>query len=81
MSSCVEFPPFIYSKITIPEYIEQVIKEKDVKTEIIALVDFINDLAKYPFDDGETNFLYITACCKAIRGLMHFGIPPLTDRH
>lgn len=82
MSSDPEFPPFIYEKMTISEYIEQVVKEKstlEIKEEIEALVDFIADVAKYPFDDAETTFLYINDCCKAIRGLMRYGIPPLAD--
>lgn len=71
MSSCPEFPPFIYDTITVADYVEQVISEKqDVKEEILAIVEFIRDLAKNPFEDGEQTFLYISACCKAIRGLM-----------
>lgn len=70
MTESPEFPPFIYGNITIHEYIEYVIKEKDVKQQIEFLLEFINDIAKYPFEDGERNFIYINACCKAIRGLM-----------
>ena len=70
----IEFPEFIYGDVSISEYIEKVITEKrDIKDEIIALVDFIADIAKYPFEDGEQTFLYINACCKAIRGLMRYG--------
>jgi hypothetical protein len=75
--SAPEFPPFIYENITIPEYVEQIVKEKsiaEVKDEIEALVDFIADVAQYPFEDGKQTFLYINACCKAIRGLMRNGI-------
>ena len=65
-----EFPPFIYGTMTIRQYVTQVIEEKkDVKCEIIALVDFISKTAQFPFDDNEQTFLYINACCKAIRGL------------
>jgi len=79
--SAPEFPPFIYENTTIPEYIQQIVKEKsipEIKDEIEALIDFIADIAQYPFEDGEQTFLCINACCKAIRGLMRNGIPPQT---
>lgn len=73
MSTQDIWPEFIYGDKEIHEYLELVVEEKrDLHREIVALVDFIRDIAKYPFDDSRQTFLYINACCKAIRGLMSF---------
>lgn len=77
-----EWPPFIYDNVTMSEYIEQVVTEKsipEIKQQIEFLVDFIQKQVQYPFEDRELTFLYVNACCKAIRGLMRYGIPPLTE--
>jgi hypothetical protein len=67
------WPEFIYGEKTVEQYLKLVIQEKrDLHREIVALVDFIRDIAKFPLQDSQQTFLYINACCKAIRGLMSF---------
>lgn len=64
------WPEFLYGGLTLDRYIELVTTTRDTKREVLALVDLIQDITKYPYPASEEQFQYITMICRAIRGLV-----------
>jgi len=65
------WPEFLYGGLSIAEYVRLVLSEdRGIKREVIALVDLIRDLAKYPYPTPEEQFQRISLICRAIRALL-----------
>ena len=63
-------PEFLYGGLSIAEYVQLVLETREIKREVIALVDLIRDLAKYPYPTPEEQFQRISLICRAIRALL-----------
>lgn len=67
-----DWPEFLYSSLTLEEYIDLVRREnRNTKDEIAALVRLIRDIAKYPYETSEETFKRLALLCDAIQMLLH----------
>lgn len=63
-------PEFLYGGLSVAEYVQLVSETRDVKSEVVSLVDLIRDLAKYPLPTPEEQFQRISLVCRAMRALL-----------
>lgn len=63
-------PEFLYGGMSIAEYVQHVLAERDVKSELRSLVDLIRDIAKFPHETPEQTFQSINQICRAMRALL-----------
>ncbi len=73
------WPEFLYRGLSIPEYVGLVVQEnRNIKSEISALVDLVRDTAMYWNESADIQSRHITVICKAIQALLtlteNFGL-------
>lgn len=65
------WPEFLYSSLTLEEYVDLVRREKrNTKDEIAALVQLIRDIAKYPYETSEETFKRLALLCDAVQMIL-----------
>lgn len=64
------WPEFLYGGLTIADYVQKVLSERDVKSELQSLVDLIRDIAKFPHETPDQTFQHINQICRAMRALL-----------
>jgi hypothetical protein len=64
------WPEFLYGGMTIAEYVRHVVAIRDAKSEVVALVDLLQDLVDHPFHPPEKTFQYVRVIAHAQRALL-----------